>query len=436
MSNLRKFVFAVVASMFLPISVASAAVLSATNNQTGVGIFTTTGRLVHISTFSGLSASQPLTHVRFDGHAKDAFSSLNKPQLYFSPTGLSPGLFLFALSAASPFIVQTDIEIQNSSTTHVEPVSSSVFVPLTPTQSAGIANLLTTSGGAIDAWMLSTNNPNFYFPQFQVSFIPGFPPTPITENFSATVQFLTVPEPASVGVFACFMGVVAFFRRGLGNRFWKSIVAATLVAVSILSYQGTTHAEVLNDFIPQSGGPVELIPAGHSTSLTNHRSIYLGRLFQGDTFSLPVETIEAFASINNAVGSSASPQLSLWTGISSSTSLGSFVNAPTLLNTNLDFWTNQSTGIEARFVQNFTVAPTLGVQLQNLINANTSTGIDFWMVSRAPNSLFDAPAGSTSPQTNTFGVQITAVPEPASTALVVAALTSLAGYRTLRRRNA
>ncbi len=199
-------------------STGKSAVISATSNQLGDSttdsIYTVTGKLVRVANFTGLSAVPAYTHMQFSGFAKNALDPpYTKPKLYLSSPGFSPGTFLFALGLSSPNILETSVQVQNTSNVLIQPVSSGGFVPLTSAQSSQVQSILTASGGAIDAWMLSNDNQEYYFPAFQQSFIPGFPPTPVTETFQATLDFLVVPEPASLATYGVLIGIWGLARR-------------------------------------------------------------------------------------------------------------------------------------------------------------------------------------------------------------------------------
>jgi hypothetical protein len=204
-------------------STAQSAVISATNNQLGDStsdaIYTATGKLVRVANFTGLSPLGPLTDMQFRGFSKNALDPpFVKPKLYLSAPGFTPGTFLFALAISSPNIVETNVQVQNTSAVLIQPVSSGGFVPLTSMQASGIQSILASSGGAIDAWMLSGNNQEFYFPAFQQSFIPGFPPTPVVETFQSTLDFLVVPEPTSIATYGILIGIWGLARRRRGMK--------------------------------------------------------------------------------------------------------------------------------------------------------------------------------------------------------------------------
>jgi hypothetical protein len=201
----------------------------------------------------------------------------------------------------------------------------------------------------------------------------------------------------------------------------------TVLLLGVLD--SSARAEIISDFKAQAGTPVEITPAPES-----FRSIYLGRLFQGQTISNPVQSIAAFGSINLAPGSAASPHLFLWAGKASAVNPGSFNNASSKINTGLGFWTTLPNGVEAHYRTNSSVDFSLGTNLQTLVNSSSATGVDFWFVSATSTTNFDAPAGSSSPQTNTFGVQLTAVPEPSSIGLVLGAATVGGIYRRWRKK--
>jgi len=199
-------------------STGKSAVISATSNQVGDStsdsIYDLPGKLVRVAKFTGLPTGLAFTDLKFSGFAKNAVLPATLPRLYLSNPGLSPGGFLFNLGA----IVETSIQVQNTSSVLIQPVSSGVFVPLTASQSSQIQAILTANGGAIDAWMRSPNNAEFYFPAFQQSYVPGpgpggFPPTLVTETFQATLEFLVVPEPASCATFGVLFGIWGLVRR-------------------------------------------------------------------------------------------------------------------------------------------------------------------------------------------------------------------------------
>ena len=204
-----------------------------------------------------------------------------------------------------------------------------------------------------------------------------------------------------------------------------SILRLCLFGFFCLCISLQARAEIISASKPQSGSPIE--------NTATYRSIYLGSLFANQTISNPVQGILAYGSIANAP--SPSPQLFLYAGKASSANPGSFVNATTTINTGLAFFTTASGGIQAQVRSNDSLNLSLGTSLKSLLDANKDAGgVDFWFVSNGAGSFFDAPAGSTSPQTNYFGVQLTAVPEPSSIGLVLGAATVGGIYRRWRKK--
>jgi hypothetical protein len=197
-------------------STAQSAIISATSNQDGGAVYLPPQKVVRVAQFSGLPTGTEFTHIRFSGHAIKAygFAPYDKPSLWLTEPNVPLGEFFFA----STDKIETNIEVANTpltvdTSTLVEPVSSTVFVPLTSIQSAAIQSILSSNAGKLDAWMLSTNNEDFYFPPFQESFVGGFPPVFVTETFQATLEFLVVPEPASIATYGVLIGIFGFVRR-------------------------------------------------------------------------------------------------------------------------------------------------------------------------------------------------------------------------------
>jgi len=184
------------------------------------------------------------------------------------------------------------------------------------------------------------------------------------------------------------------------------------------------HAEfIIDDFGPQNGT---------RTTTGGFRSTYLGRFnFTGDVLpptTTPFENITAGVTIGNAKNAN----VQLFSGFSANPSTSFGTGLPTgVFDTGVRFSTDNEQGYEAQIVSNFALDPTIGYGLRNSLA--THGGLDFWLVTPiSANSLYDAPAGSTTPFANGFGVSLTAVPEPSSLALVILSGAAAVGFA--RRR--
>lgn len=198
----------------------SAAVVSSTSNQDGSQIFIGgNGSASKIATFQLAPVAEKYLEVRLRTWVELSEESIgaDAPQLVFSPYNDLFPTISFIFGAIFNTNVYTDLTVQN-----LAPVSlgvedrQSIWIPLTLEQSDKLKGLVAADPlGRVDAWLYNPTNPNFFTPS-EISYVvigPDGDLIPVTEVFTATIEFVAIPEPNSCIVLSGLLLTYFGYRR-------------------------------------------------------------------------------------------------------------------------------------------------------------------------------------------------------------------------------